>query len=300
MTTSPSRPPDPPRIRNEVPAGACKSCGTEMPADRSSPLCASCCREFNVRSAAVAKATAPVLRRASRFHWFAISIALAFLLLLVAIGAAAASQRSVFPAALSPTFRAIHFVLLVASLWTCVELDAAARQFPALPWMPRSRADAIAKRLEGVSPGAALSMLAVLLPWSIGIHDRSPALLVVYLTLSCATIATAATLWYRMRSYQRMRAACQADSAQRLLAWRSVHVHRRGTIAVVAWVAIPCLIAALPLLGIGRPYTTVGPGWIESAAWRALGVSLYLAALLWFVAFIDATRSLRRWIPRGA
>jgi len=26
MTTSPSRPPDPPGIRNEVPAGACKSC----------------------------------------------------------------------------------------------------------------------------------------------------------------------------------------------------------------------------------------------------------------------------------
>lgn len=300
MTTSPSRPPDPPGIRNEVPAGACKSCGTEMPADRSSPLCASCCREFNARGAAVAKATAPVLRRALRFHWFAISIALAFLLLLVAIGATAASQRSVFPAALSPTFRAIHFVLLVASLWTCVELDAAARQFPALPWMPRSRADAIAKRLEGVSPGAALSMLAVLLPWSIGIHDRSPELLVVYLTLSCATIATAAALWSRTRSYERMRVTCQADLMQQSDVWRSIDVHRRGIIAAAVWFTASVLIALLPVMGLGRPYSDSGIPWYELAAWRAVRISLLVAALLWFMAFIDATRSLRRWIPRGA
>jgi len=263
-------------------------------------VCDPCCREFVARGAVAAEAARPALLHATRFVWITVAVTAGFVTQLAAIGVAASVYRDAVPELVAHGLRAFQFVLLAASLWTCVQLDAAVRHFPSLPRPPRSRLHAISAGLEDRAPGAALAMLGILLPWVIGVRDRSPALLVVYMLLSFATIATAATLWYRMRSYQRMRAACQADSAQRLLAWRSVHVHRRGTIAVVAWVAIPCLIAALPLLGIGRPYTTVGPGWIESAAWRALGVSLYLAALLWFMAFIDATRSLRRWIPRGA
>ena len=89
---------------------------------------------------------------------------------------------------------------------------------------------AISAGLEDRAPGAALAMLAILLPWVIGIRDRSVMLLIVYALLSFATITTAAALWSRMRSYERMRTTCQADSAHRLRAWGGVRVHRRGVI----------------------------------------------------------------------
>jgi hypothetical protein len=89
---------------------------------------------------------------------------------------------------------------------------------------------AISAGLEDRAPGAALAMLAILLPSVIGIRDRSLMLLIVYALLSFATITTAAALWSRMRSYERMRTTCQADSAHRLRAWGGVRVHRRGVI----------------------------------------------------------------------
>ncbi len=299
MSTSQPRPPDPAEIRTGSKPGVCQFCRSSMPAGRLSPVCGTCCQEFNARSAAAARITQPVLRRATRFHWFAVAIALGFAMLLVAIGINAAIQRNPSPPALNPTFRVIQFVLLVASLWICVELDAAARQFPVLPWIARSRAGAVIRRMEGLAPGASLATLAVLLPWAIGIYHRSPGLLVVYLTLSCATIAAAAALWSRTRAYERMRVTCQAELSQQRHAWRSIGVHRRGVIAAAVWLVASVLIAMLPVMGIGRPYSENGFPWQELAAWRAVRISLLIAALLWFVAFIDATRSLRRWIPHG-
>lgn len=286
--------------RREVGRATCRICGLVRPTDANSPVCDRCCQEFVARGALAAEAARPALMHATRFGWITVALAAGFITQLVAIGVAATIHRNEVPALVTHGLKAIQFVLLAASLWTCVQLDAIVRHFPALPRVPRSRMHAIAAGLEDRAPGAALAMLAILLPWVIGIRDRSPALLMLYMLLSFSTIATAATLWYRTGSYERMRTTCLADSSQRLRAWDGARAHRRGVIALAVWAGVPCLIAALPLMGIGKPYQQMGAEWIEQAAWRALGVSLYLAALLWFVAFIDATRSLRRWIPHGS
>jgi len=289
-------PTDSANSRSDVGDSTCRICGLGWPTEAKYPVCDRCCREFVARGAVAAEAGRPALLQATRLGWIAVAVAGGFIIQLVAVGVSATIHRNAVPELVAHGLKAIQVVLLAASLWTCVQLDATVRHFPSLPRPPRSRMHAISAGLEDRVPGAALAMLAVLLPWVIGIRDRSLTLLFVYTLLSFATIASAATLWSCMMSYQRMRAVCQADSSQRLRAWRNLPVHRRGMIAVTVWAGVSCLIAALPLMGIGRPYPQVG---LEHAAWRALGVSLYLAALLWFVAFIDATRSLRRWIPNG-
>lgn len=298
---APSQPPrDSDDARSEVGDATCRICGLDRPTEAKSPVCDRCCREFVARGAVAAEAARPTLLQATRFRWITVVVAAGFITQLVAIGVASTIHQNAVPELVANGLKGLQFVLLAAALWTCVKLDTIVRHFPSLPRPPRSRMHAISAGLEDRAPGAALAMLAILLPWVIGIRDRSLMLLIVYALLSFATITTAAALWSRMRSYERMRTTCQADSAHRLRAWGGVRVHRRGVIAVAVWAAIPCLIAALPLVGIGRPYPQGGPGLYEFATWRVVSVSLYLAALLWFIAFIDATRSLRRWIPNGA
>ena len=293
------RPSDPDNSPREVGDATCRICGSDRTTEAQSPVCDYCCQEFLARYAVAAESARPVLIHATRFGWIAVAVAAAFITQLVAIGVAAMIHRNSVPELFAHGLKALQFVLLAASLWTCIQLDAIVRHFPALPRSPRSGMNSIAAGLEDRAPGAALAMLAILLPWVIGIRDRTVTLLMVYTLLSFATTATASTLWYRTRSYERMRSTCLASSLQRLRAWDAVRVRRPGLIALAVWAGVSSLIATLPFMGIGKPYPQVGHVWIEHASWRALGVSLYLAAVLWFVAFIDATRSLRRWIPHG-
>lgn len=293
------RPSESDNSRREPGGATCRICGLGRPTEAKGPVCDHCCQEFVAKGAVAAEAARPALLHATRFGWITVAIAGAFFTQLVAVGVAATIYRNAVPELVTHGLKAIQFVLLAASLWTCVQLDAIVRHFPALPRSPRSRMNSIAAGLEDRAPGAALAMLAILLPWVIGIRDRTVTLLMVYTLLSFATTATASTLWYRTRSYERMRITCLAGSLQRLRAWDAVRVHRPGLIALAVWAGVSCLIATLPFMGIGKPYPEVGQVRIEHAAWRALGVSLYVASLLWFVAFTDATRSLRRWIPHG-
>ena len=280
-----------------MPPLKCSCCGTVRGSPDLEAICEACRADFLVREKASRSLWIRVASRCRSFQILAALVIVGFLAHLVGSYFVIMNYHGSPPAFLTNGFHALQVFLLAAAMWTCLQLDALVRQLPNLPRPIRSRMHAVVVAIEDFAPGASLAVLAILLPWAIGIRSRSLTLLLLYAALSATTMATAATLWTRTMAYERMRISCRAESAQRKSAWDRIRVYRRGATAIGVWAAASCLIAILPLLGVGTPYSNDASGWIELVAWRAVGVSLYLAALIWSAAFVDATEHLRRWIP---
>lgn len=272
----------------------CPTCGGVSDRLDDGVPCRSCCAESRARARVERLVLLPLSRRADRFRWWGAAVPLAYIVFLIALGTTTVHFNFAVPDALRASFMATRWGIIGASVFVALQMDVIVRQL-AVTHQSGGRIRRGIAHVDRWMPGAALAILALFLPGRIGAVEQSVPLLVLYGVLSTATIAAAITLRYRVRVHARMQATGRAPQGQRHAVWRSARLRRSGALAFSLWLLIPLMIAGLHFTDIDMPYPASGGSVAWQMAREMVTVSLYLSAILWYFAYLDATKHLRRW-----
>ncbi len=287
---------NPPRAPERAPTSRCSYCGAVREGLPTAAPCRSCLVESRARGRVERIAFLELSRRADRFRWWGAGVALSYIAYLVAFGLLLQHFNGFMPHFLVALRTVVLWILLGGGLYIALQMDSIIRHLPAVPLRSSGPVWRVIELGEAWIPGAALALLAMLLRWRVGVFKESGLLLVVYGAISVATISAAVALRYRVRVNERMRVTSRAEPAQQHRAWRIVHVHRSGLAAFAIWLLVPGMIASLPLTDLDRPYPTTGGSLLWHMSWAFVVVSLNVSAILWYAAYLDAARHLRRWV----
>lgn len=274
-------------------ASACPTCGRRASTGLVSAPCDRCCTEFRQRLRIGADTPHALGTRMAREARLLIALVLGLAGIAVATMALASHYHGAVPQPLAVLTRSAHIVVMACGIAICLRADASARALPRAPAPVSSLRLGNASSVEDLVPGAAPSIVALLLPWAIGHGTGSMLLAAVDLALALATVTAATVIIYKSQLLSRMRIACQSAGSERAADWARSSPARWALVAALTWiiaVAGGCSIAG----ALGE-----GPNAIVD---RAVDAGLAVGAILWFIAFRAAQREckhLQEWIGTG-